>query len=110
MSEQDMMKRISDLEARKKALRDELTRMETHVNATFEDVKEDVAARVSPMYWIKTYPLHAVAIAAALGFMAATGGRTRSRSSFLATLFSELKVVAARKAVQAIVKSIDKKG
>ncbi len=110
MSEQDMINRISDLEARKQALRDELIRMENHVNDTFEDVKDDVTARVSPMYWIKKYPLQAITIAAAFGYMAATGGRTRGQSSFFANLFSELKVVAARKAVQAIVESIDKKG
>lgn len=110
MSEKDVLLKLSQLEARKAALQAEIDAMEQSVQESFTDVKEDLAGRVSPTWWIRQYPLQAVGVALAFGFFAARGGRGRSSASFAANVFSELKAVAARKAVSALVQTIDKKG
>lgn len=110
MSEKDLLQKLSQLEARKAALNAEIQQMEQSVQESFIDVKDDLAGRVSPTWWIRTYPLHAVGIALAFGYFAARGGRGRGGATFAANLMSELKAVAARKAVNAFVQTIDKKG
>jgi hypothetical protein len=102
--------RIRELEARKAALKAELNRLETDVAVSVRDARDDLAGRVSPVWWIRRYPLQAVGVALAFGFMAASGGGNRRGGSLAAALMSELKSVAARKAVQHLVESIDKKG
>ncbi len=110
MSEKDLLQKLSQLEARKAALNAEIQEMEHSVQASFNEVKVDLAGRVSPTWWIRTFPLHAVGIALAFGFFAARGGRGRGSATIAANLLSELKAVAARKAVNALVQTIDKKG
>ena len=110
MSEKDLLQKLSQLEARKAALNAEIQEMEHSVQASFNEVKVDLAGRVSPTWWIRTYPLHAVGIALAFGFFAARGGRGRGSATIAANLLSELKAVAARKALNALVQTIDKKG
>lgn len=102
--------RIRELEARKAALKADLNRLEQDVAVSVRDARDDLAGRVSPVWWIRRYPLQAVGVALAFGFMAATGGRSRRGGSFAGAMLSELKAVAARKAVQHLVESIDKKG
>lgn len=102
--------RIRELEARKAALKDEIRQLEDGVTRSVQEARDDLAGRVSPVWWIRRYPLQAVGVAIAFGFMAARGGGARRGGSFAGAMLSELKAVAARKAVQHLVESIDKKG
>lgn len=102
--------RILELEARKAALKAEIRELEAGVATSVQEARNDLAGRVSPVWWIRKYPLQAVGVALAFGFMAATGGGSRRGGSFAAAMLRELKAVAARKAVQHLVESIDKKG
>jgi hypothetical protein len=110
MSDQDILVKLNQLEARKKALKAEIEVMEQSVQSSFEVMQDDISGLTSPMWWIQKYPLHAVGLAVAFGFFAARGGRGRGGASFAANILSELKAVAARKAVNALVQTIDKKG
>lgn len=110
MSDQDLLAKLNQLEARKQALQAEITGLEQSVQTSFEGVRQDIEGMTSPTWWIRSYPLHAVGIALAFGFFAARGGRGRGSATFAANILSELKSVAARKAVNALVQTIDKKG
>lgn len=100
---------LKALDARRQALKQELARLEYEVETSLTDMKDDLAGRVSPVWWIRRYPLQAVGAALALGFLAAAAGGRRY-GSFAGAVVSELKATAARKAVQALVEAIDKKG
>ena len=110
MSDQDILVKLNQLEARKKALKTEIDVMEKSVQLSFDGMKDDIEGLASPVWWIRKYPMHAVGLAVAFGFFAARGGRGRSSATFAANILSELKAVAARKAVSALVQTIDKKG
>ncbi len=110
MSDQDLIIKLTQLEERKKALKAEITQMEDAVQTSFEYAREDLSGMTSPAWWVRKYPLQAVGMAVVFGFLAARGGRGRGSLSFAGALISELKAVAARKAVQAFVETIDKKG
>jgi hypothetical protein len=110
MSDQDLLVKLNQLEARKQALKAEIDGLEQSVQTSFEGMREDIEGLTSPTWWIRSYPLHAVGLALAFGFFAAKGGRGRGSATFAANILSELKAVAARKAVNALVQTIDKKG
>lgn len=110
MSDQDILVKLNQLEARKAVLKAEIDVMEISIQSSFEDIHEDITEWTSPTLWIRNYPLHAVGIALAFGFFAARGGRGRGRATFAANIMSELKSIAAKKVVNALVQTIDKKG
>lgn len=110
MSDQDILVRLNQLEKRKQALKAEIRQMEQSVQSSFDEVRDDIEGFVSPTWWVRKYPLHTLGIAFAFGFFAARGGKGRASMTFAANVISELKVVAARKAVNALVQAIDKKG
>ncbi|MFU8861171.1 MAG: hypothetical protein ACNA8K_12200 [Cyclonatronaceae bacterium] len=103
-----MSRETEDLRIRKEKLESELQHIQSQLESTLEDIRDDVTARVNPVYWIKKYPFRAAGLAVATGFLLARKGRGPGNSeSFAGLLASELKRVATRKAVDFLVNSIE---
>ncbi|TVQ14426.1 MAG: hypothetical protein EA364_04445 [Balneolaceae bacterium] len=106
----DMSRDTEDLRIRKEKLESELQHIQSQLESTLEEIRDDVTARVNPLYWIKRYPLRAAGIAVVAGFMLARSVRGSGGSdSFGGLLASELKRVATQKAVGFVVNTIEKK-
>jgi hypothetical protein len=104
----EMSRDTEDLRIRKEKLESELQHIQSQLESTLEDIRDDVTARISPLYWIKKYPLRAAGIALAAGFVLARRGRGAGNSdSFGGLLASELKRVATQKAVGFLVNTIE---
>lgn len=99
-----------DLRIRKEKLESELQHIHSQLESTLEEIRDDVTARISPLYWIKKYPLRGVGLALVAGFVLARWGKGSAKTdSFGGLLASELKRVATQKAVGFMVNTIEKK-
>lgn len=106
---------LTDLQARKKKLKQELENLKTSVGDSASDVKDDIVSSVLPVERIKKQPFKAVGIAVAAGFILGLprlrgkrvkGGKVKSYG-FSSMLIDELKRMAARKAMIYITELID---
>jgi hypothetical protein len=111
-----MQSETDNLRIRKEKLESELQHIQSKLESRIDDIRDDVTARVSPVYWIKKYPLRAIGVAVVAGFLVSRAGRTLKddgvRSSggdtFGSLLASELKRVATQRAVGYLVNSLEK--
>lgn len=106
----DMSRDTEDLRIRKEKLESELQFIQSQLETTLEEIRDDVTARINPVYWIKKYPLKAAGFALAAGFILARRSKgSGSSDSFAGLLASELKRVATQKAVGFLVNTIENK-
>ena len=104
----DMSRDTEDLRIRKEKLETELQFIQSQLETTLEEIRDDVTERISPVYWIKKFPLRAAGIALAAGFILARKSKGSGNSdSFTGLLASELKRVATQKAVGFLVNTIE---
>ena len=103
-------KNIKDsLEARKKALKAELEKLEGDIGDSFTDIKDDVTDQVDPRRWVQNHPLKVVGVAVLLGFLAGNkddSGRL-GRVTVVGSIVAALKTYAARKAVDQVVDFVE---
>jgi hypothetical protein len=109
MSENKNLQSLDQIKARKLALQKELEKLEAAVENDIGLIQSEMSDRMSPIWWIKKYPLRIVGTAVLIGFL--TGSRNRNDSiagtTITAAIIASLKAVAARKIVDEIVKLID---
>jgi hypothetical protein len=104
-----------DLRIRKKKLETELQVIQSQLEDTIEDIRDDVSEKINPLYWIKKFPLRAVGVAVAVGFLLAKigkpGGNNSSpdREKFSSLFASELKKIGAQKAASYGVNALEKR-
>ncbi|MDZ7694556.1 MAG: hypothetical protein U5K69_26120 [Balneolaceae bacterium] len=103
-----------DLKEKKKELQAELKRIQDELDDSLDEVREDVSHSLRPSEIIKKYPLPSVGVSVLLGFLlshsnrsASGSGRSGSRNGFTGLLFSELKKIATKKAINAATDYID---
>lgn len=103
-------KNIKDnLEARKKALKTELEKIEGDIGNSFTDIKDEMTDHVDPRRWIQNHPLKVVGVAILLGFLAGNkddSGRL-GRVTVIGSIVAALKTYAARKAVDQVVDFVE---
>lgn len=106
---------MTDLQARKKKLKQELENIKASVGSSASEVKDDVISSILPVERIKKQPFKAVGIAVVAGFILGLprlrgkrvkGGEVKSYG-FSSMLIDELKRMAARKAMIYITELVD---
>ncbi len=100
----------SDIELRKKALKEELEKIESELQENLSSLQSDVSDRSSPIWWIKKHPLRILGTAVLIGFLAGNKGSTGSSvagTTITAAVIAALKTVAARKIVEQVVKMVE---
>ncbi len=99
---------ITDLETRKKELKKELSDIENDLGSAFSDLQNDIKEKANIWYWIKKYPVSALTTSLLIGLLA---GKRKSNPSgsgaFSGEVVNEIKKVAMRKAIQAVVRQIE---
>lgn len=115
---------ITELKARKRALRREMAELQTEIESSLSDVRNSFVERIHYRYWIQKYPLQLLGTAVLAGFLVArrTGNARKEDVSdnydsaekpssslgvFSGLLVDELKKMAARRAVRSIMKRIE---
>jgi hypothetical protein len=109
MPEKKKVQNLDEIKARKEALQQELKKLEAAVENDIDVIQSEMTDRMSPIWWVKKYPLRIVGTAVLIGFLA--GGRSKNDNiagtTIISAIIASLKVVAARKIVDEIVKLID---
>lgn len=104
---------IKELKARKKALKHEMKEIQREIESSLDKVRHGVIERAKVRFWVDKYPLYMVGSALMTGFLIArkTGaGRSAgflSRGIFTGLLTSEIKRMAAQRAIRFIFKRIE---
>lgn len=109
MSDNELKKRLNDLEVRKSELRAEIKSIESKLESDLTDVQKDVSGRMHPVWWVKKYPIRTVGIAVAAGFLIGhrNSTKTTAGATFTAALIAAVKAFAARKLVDNIADMIE---
>lgn len=106
---------MSELQARKKKLKQELEYIKASVGNSASEVRDDVISSILPVEKIKKQPFKAVGIAVVAGFILGLprlrGKRVKGEKiktyGFSSMLMDELKRMAARKAMIYITELVD---
>lgn len=108
--------KLSQLEKKKQALEIELTRIQSDLDKSIDDVRDDVSDTFAPKSIIRKYPLPAVGAALVLGFLvgkekkkSTSGNRNKKESSngVGSVVSHELKNVLTRKGVHFLLDYIE---
>lgn len=109
-------KKNETLQDKKKELEAELRSIQDELDESLDRVKADVSSSLDPVEYIKRHPLPVVGLAVLVGFLAGKeGGNQPSRApgtgttdhKISATLWYEIKRLAARKAMSRLGDYID---
>ncbi len=103
-----------DINQRRDALKKELEDLHEQIGKSVGEIKEGVQTRLDLSYWTNRYPFRVAGLSIVAGFLAgmrwSSGSRDRTKSvRGESYLWSELKRVAMRKAIQKVIDLLDEK-
>lgn len=107
---------IKELQARKKALKQEMEQIQSEIETSLNDVRNSVSDRAHFRFWAENYPLHIIGSAIVAGFVLArkTGSKKKSGTAktssggvFTGLLIDEIKKMATQKAVRHLMQRIE---
>lgn len=101
---------ISRLEKKKAEIQKELETLQDDLGHSLDDIRTGVSSRLELAYWIKKYPLEALAAAIVGGFWLGIDPKSKiAQSTQINVVWDELKSFLTKKAVQKLINTIDKK-
>jgi hypothetical protein len=109
MAEKKNLQNLDEIKKRKIALQLELEKLEAAVEEDLDSIQNDMTDRMSPIWWVKKYPLRIVGTAVLIGFLVGNKNKNDSiaGTTMTAAILASLKALAARKIVDEIVKLVD---
>ncbi|MDI6402194.1 hypothetical protein QLX67_09315 [Balneolaceae bacterium ANBcel3] len=105
MADKQGEKKITELKARKDALRREMTEIRKEIDGSLSLIHDNVTSRIRVNYWVEKHPLRVIGVGLLAGFLTSRLSRKKkntekNRGIFFSILTDELKKAAARKLVR----------
>ena len=107
---------IKEIKARKKALEEEIDRLENKYAKKSERMKKRVDSTLKPIKRIKEHPFASIGLAVFAGFIIGLPGRRKRKSDtasdtdkFSSMVATELKLLAARRTIDFVSEFVDNK-